>query len=85
MNLFTTFLNINHFQEKQFLYVEQPWSPESEVELREIDLAKNINLSKFEFFIEVSELKSLLQHFENKNVCLRETCYLIIEYILDQK
>lgn len=47
MNLFTTFLNINHFQEKQFLYVEQPWSPESEVELREIDLAKNINLSKF--------------------------------------
>ena len=49
MDLFITLLNINHFQEKQFLYVEQPWSPESEVELRETDLTKNTNPSKFEF------------------------------------
>lgn len=34
MDLFTTLLNIGNLQDDQILFVEQPWTPESETELR---------------------------------------------------
>lgn len=83
MNLFTTLLNISNLQDDQVLFVEQPWTPESETELRTTTPIQNNDRKNFKYFIKVSELKLLMLRFEMRNLCLRDSCYLVIEYALD--
>lgn len=83
MNLFTTLLNISNLQDDQVLFVEQPWTPESEVELRTTTPIQNNDRKNFKYFIKISELKLLILRFEMRNLCLRDSCYLVIEYALD--
>ena len=85
MDLFTTLLNIGNLQDDQILFVEQPWTPESETELRTTTHIQNNERENFKYFIKVSELKLLLLRFEMRNVCLRDRCYLIIEYVIDHQ
>lgn len=83
MDLFTTLLNISNLQDDQVLFVEQPWTPESETELRTTTPIQNNDRKNFKYFIKVSELKLLMLRFEMRNLCLRDSCYLVIEYALD--
>ncbi len=83
MNLFATLLNISNLQNDQILFVEQPWTPESEVELRTTTPIQNNDRKNFKYFIKISELKLLMLRFEIRNLCLRDSCYLVIEYALD--
>ena len=83
MDLFTTLLNIDNLQNDQVLFVAQPWTPESEVELRTTTPIQNNDRKNFKYFIKISELKLLMLRFEIRNLCLRDSCYLIIEYALD--
>ena len=83
MNLFTTLLNIDNLQNDQVLFVAQPWTPESEVELRTTTPIQNNDRKNFKYFIKISELKLLMLRFEIRNLCLRDSCYLVIEYALD--
>ncbi len=45
MDLFTTLLNINNVQNDQILFVEKPWTPESQVTVLHVSFAKK-SLSK---------------------------------------
>ena len=83
MDLFTTLLNIDNLQNDQVLFVAQPWTPESEVELRTTTPIQNNDRKNFKYFIKISELKLLMLRFEIRNLCLRDSCYLVIEYALD--
>jgi hypothetical protein len=84
MDLLSTLLNIRQLQNQQSLFVEQPWVPESKVMLFETPFDQKILLNNFTFFLDVAELKFLILHFEAKNVCLRDSCYLIIEHVLEK-
>ena len=83
MDLLTTLLNVDNLQNDQILFVEQPWAPESEVELRTTTPIQNNDRKNFKYFIKISELKLLMLRFEIRNLCLRDSCYLVIEHILD--
>lgn len=85
MDLFTTLLNINNLQNDQILFVEQPWTPESEVELRTTTPIQNNDRKNFKYFIKISELRLLMLRFEVRNLCLRDSCYLVIEHVLDHQ
>lgn len=85
MDLLTTILNIGNLQDDQILFVEQPWTPESETELRTKVQIQTIEQETFKYFIKVSELKLLIQRFEMRNLCLRDSCYLVIEHALDHQ
>ena len=82
MDLFSILLNIDNLQNDQILFVEQPWTPESEVELRTTTPIQNNDRKNFKYFIKISELRLLLLRFEVQNLCLRDSCYLIIEHVL---
>ncbi|MEG0198948.1 MAG: hypothetical protein RR676_17675, partial [Acinetobacter sp.] len=73
MDLFTTLLNINNLQNDQVLFVEQPWTPESEVELRTTTQIQYTERENFKYFIKISELRLLLLRFEIRNLCLRDS------------
>lgn len=85
MDLFTILLNIDNLQNDQVLFVEQPWTPESEVELRTTTPIQNNDRKNFKYFIKISELRLLLLRFEVRNLCLRDSCYLVIEHVLDHQ
>lgn len=85
MDLFSILLNIDNLQNDQILFVEQPWTPESEAELRTTTQIQNNDRKNFKYFIKISELRLLLLRFEMCNVCLRDRCYLIIEHVLDHQ
>lgn len=84
MDLFTTLLNINNVQNDQILFVEKPWTPESQVTVLHVSFVKNSLAKNFQFFLAVNELKRLVLQFETRNICLREMCYLIIEHALEK-
>lgn len=84
MDLFTALLNISNLENDQTLFVEQPWTPESHTELRTAIQIRNTQQKSLKFFIEVSELKLLLLRFEMQNVCLRDSCYLVIEHVIEK-
>ena len=84
MDLFTTLLNINNVQNDQILFVEKPWTPESQVTVLHVSFVKNPLAKNFQFFLAVKELKHLVLQFETRNVCLIELCYLIIEHVLEK-
>lgn len=85
MDLFTILLNIDNLQNDQILFVEQPWIPESEVELRTTTPIQNNDRKNFKYFIKISELRLLMLRFEVRNLCLRDSCYLVIEHVLDHQ
>ncbi len=85
MDLLTTLLNVDNLQNDQILFVEQPWTPESEVEVRTTTQIQNNDRKNFKYFIKISELRLLLLRFEMRNLCLRDNCYLVIEHVLDHQ
>ena len=82
MDLFTTLLNMNNLQNDQILFVEEPWTPEAQVSMQSVSLVENPLAQSFQLFSTTNELKRLALQFKTRNVCLREICYLIIEYCL---
>ena len=85
MDLLTTLLNINNLQNDQVLFVEQPWTPESETELKTMTQIQYTEGENFKYFIKISELRLLLLRFEVRNLCLRDSCYLVIEHVFDHQ
>ncbi|OTG65697.1 hypothetical protein B9T25_11330 [Acinetobacter sp. ANC 4470] len=86
MDLFYVLLNINNCSEDKTLYVERPWTLESEVQvIFHSNDAKNINIENkvFEYFLDVSVIDELFAQFANQNLCLRDTCQRIVEFALN--
>jgi hypothetical protein len=87
MDLFYVLVNINEFSEEHTLYVEQPWTLESETRLIEEATAQTLyyNHQAFERFLEISLIDELLLQYQQHNVCLREQCQQILEYALKKR
>lgn len=52
--------------------------------MQSVSLVENPLAQSFQLFSTTNELKRLALQFETRNVCLREICYLIIEYCLEK-
>lgn len=87
MTLFTILLNIHEYSETKILYVEKPWSLESDAIL--LDNSKEDtkpiikNNQTFEYFLEILIIKELFEDFETQNLCIQDQCAKIIEYALN--
>ena len=85
MNLFTILLNIHEYSHEDTLYVEQPWTLESDAILTVKEDTQPImcNDKKYEYFLEVFIIKELFEDYEAQNVCLQDQCLKVIEYALN--
>ena len=87
MNLFTVLLNIQEYSETDVLYVEQPWSLESDVIL--LDGSKEDtkpivkNHQVFEYFLEIFMINELFEDLGTQNLCIQDQCQRIIEYVIN--
>ena len=87
MDLLSVLLNIGQFPEQDTLYVEQPWTLESQTQVIELDHAApfiQMNERVFTYFLEVSIIDELSIHFDQQNLCLRERCQRVLEFALNQ-
>jgi hypothetical protein len=86
MNLFHVLVNIQQFSERDSIYVERPWTLESEAQvLSSSDDAKIISIEDkvFEYFLDVSIVDELLAQYMNQNSCIRDTCQRIVEFAMN--
>ncbi|WP_228283968.1 hypothetical protein [Acinetobacter terrae] len=86
MDLFQVLLNIDQFSEEATIYVERPWTLESEAQvISSSDDAKIINIENklFELFLDVSVVDELFAQFTNQNLCIRDTCQRIVEFAMN--
>ena len=87
MDLFSVLLNIGQFPEQDRLYVEQPWTLESQTQVIELDPAApfiQMNERVFTYFLEVSIIDELSIQFDQQNLCLRERCQRVLEFAFNQ-
>ncbi len=86
MDLFTVLLNINEHSNTDILYVEQPWTLESNVVLTTKENTQPItcNNTKYEYFLEIFIIKMLFKDYETQNACLQDQCLKILEYAINK-
>lgn len=80
MDLFSVLLNIGQFPEQDTLYVEQPWTLESQTQVIELDPAApfiQMNERVFTYFLEVSIIDELSIQFDQQNLCLLQADYRV--------
>ena len=84
MTLFTVLLNLNQFPEQHNLYVERPWTLESET-LVQRHSSINCNMQKdnlYSYCLPISTIQQYFKYLEPKNLCLQDSCQRIIEFAL---
>ena len=86
MDLFHVLVNIQQFSEHDSIYVERPWTLESEAQVfsRSED-AKMISIENkvFEYFLDISIVDELLAQCKNQNLCIRDTSQRIVEFAIN--
>ncbi|MGF2637250.1 hypothetical protein ACQUFW_13130 [Acinetobacter johnsonii] len=84
MTLFMVLLNLNQFPEQDSLYVQRPWTLESET-LVQSPSSINCNMQKdnlYSYFLPISTIQQYFKYLEPKNLCLQDSCQRIIEFAL---
>ena len=82
MTLFMVLLNLNQFPEQDSLYVQRPWTLESET-LVQSPSSINCNMQKdnlYSYFLPISTIQQYFKYLEPKNLCLQDSCQRIIEF-----
>ena len=86
MDLFHVLVNIQQFSEHDSIYVERPWTLESEARvLSSSEDAKMISIENkvFEYFLDISIVDELLAQCKNQNLCIRDTSQRIVEFAIN--
>ena len=87
MDLFNVLLDINGFCADEIIYFELPLSLESQAKViaKPIDAAIKVEIEGniYVYFLDIFMVKVLLSKFETQNLCIRDTCQRIIEYVID--
>jgi len=86
MDLFHVLVNIQQFSEHDSIYVERPWTLESEAQvLSSSEDAKIISIENkiFEYFLDISIVDELLAQCKNQNLCIRDTSQRIVEFAIN--
>ena len=86
MDLFHVLVNIQQFSEHDSIYVERPWTLESEAQvLSSSEDAKIISIENkvFEYFLDISIVDELLAQCSNQNLCIRDTSQRIVEFAIN--
>ncbi|TCB42703.1 hypothetical protein E0H83_11565 [Acinetobacter terrestris] len=86
MDLFHVLVNIQQFSEHDSIYVERPWTLESEAQvLSSSQDAKIISIENkvFEYFLDISIVDELLAQCSNQNLCIRDTSQRIVEFAIN--
>lgn len=86
MDLFHILVNIQQFSEHDSIYVERPWTLESEAQvLSSSQDAKIISIENkvFEYFLDISIVDELLAQCSNQNLCIRDTSQRIVEFAIN--
>ena len=86
MDLFHVLVNIQQFSEHDSIYVERPWTLESEAQvLSSSEDAKMISIENkvFEYFLDISIVDELLAQCTNQNLCIRDTSQRIVEFAIN--
>ncbi|MFC6168893.1 hypothetical protein [Acinetobacter terrestris] len=86
MDLFHVLVNIQQFSEHDSIYVERPWTLESEAQvLSSSEDAKIISIENkvFEYFLDISIVDELLAQCTNQNLCIRDTSQRIVEFAIN--
>lgn len=87
MDLFHILVNIQQFSEHDSIYVERPWTLESEAQvLSSSQDAKIISIENkvFEYFLDISIVDELLAQCSNQNLCIRDTSQRIVEFAINK-
>lgn len=87
MDLFQVLLNIHDFKDDETIYAVEPWTLESEAQVI-LEPAEGVIQIKsghfvFEYFLEVNLVKNILQNNQSSNLCMREQCLHMIEYVIN--
>ncbi|MEN3968385.1 hypothetical protein [Acinetobacter sp. BWR-L5] len=84
MTLFTVLLNLNQFPEQHNLYVQRPWTLESETLVQRHSSINCIMWEKnlYNYFLPISTIQQYFKYLEPKNLCLQDNCQRIIEFAL---
>ena len=88
MDLFHVLVNIQQFSEHDSIYVERPWTLESEAQvLSSSQDAKIISIENkvFEYFLDISIVDELLAQCSNQNLCIRDTSQRIVEFAINTR
>ena len=88
MDLFHVLVNIQQFSEHDSIYVERPWTLESEAQvLSSSEDAKIISIENkvFEYFLDISIVDELLAQCSNQNLCIRDTSQRIVEFAINTR
>ena len=86
MDLFHVLVNIQQFSEHDSIYVERPWTLESEAQvLSRSEDAKIISIENkvFEYFLDIAIVDELLAQCSNQNLCIRDTSQRIVEFAIN--
>ena len=84
MTLFMVLLNLDQSPEQHNLYVQRPWTLESET-LVQSPSSINCNMQKdnlYRYFLPISTIQQYFKYLEPKNLCLQDSCQRIIEFAL---
>lgn len=84
MTLFMVLLNLDQFPERHSLYVQRPWTLDSET-LVQRHSSINCNIKKdnlYSYFLTISTIQQYFKYLEPKNLCLQDSCQCIIEFAL---
>lgn len=84
MTLFMVLLNLNQFPEQHNLYVQRPWTLDSETLVQN---QTSINCiiqreDRYSYFLPISTIQQYFKYLEPKNLCLQDSCQRIIEFAL---
>ena len=86
MDLFHVLVNIQQFSEHDSIYVERPWTLESEAQvLSSSEDAKIISIGNkvFEYFLDICIVDELLAQYTNQNLGIRDTSQRIVEFAIN--
>lgn len=86
MDLFHVLVNVQQFSEHDSIYVELPWTLESEARvLSSSEDTKMISIENkvFEYFLDISIVDELLAECSNQNLCIRDTSQRIVEFAIN--
>lgn len=84
MTLFMVLLNLNQFPEQDSLYVQRPWTLESETLVQSPNSIYCIMQEKnrYCYFLPIATIQQYFKYIEPKNLCLQDSCQRIIEFAL---
>ena len=84
MTLFMVLLNLNQFPEQHNLYVQRPWTLESETLVQNPSSFNYIMREEtlYSYFLPIVTIQQYFKYLEPKNLCLQDSCQRIIELAL---